>query len=194
MQSTDCLHLCQFYLGKWLTTAHSVPITTLHFYSLGRWCSTTDGESISDNSYYSQNENMSGLNSAFSNQNCQRECSVFVRFRVSLCHSTLCVYTVVNINTCSFPTGLGLCLLAQSLLREFFSARAKKKKKKRKRKKNHTTKTHKTRQICMYVCMRACVCTCIYACMHVCFHARMSVRTHAFAVVLSNIFGDANNI
>ena len=120
MQSTDCLHLCQFHLGNWLTAIHSVPVTTTFLFA-GRWRSTT-GESISGNSYHSQHENMSGLNYAFSNQNRQRKCSVFVSFRLSLCHSTLCVYTDVEINTCSFQKGcpppLGLCLLAQSLWRE----------------------------------------------------------------------------
>ena len=103
MQSTDCLHLCQFHLGNWLTTIHSAPVTTAFLFA-GRWCSTTGGP-ISGNSYHSQNENMSGLNSAFSNQNRQRECSVFVCFRVCLCHSTLWTYTDVEINTCSFQTG-----------------------------------------------------------------------------------------
>ena len=93
MQSTDCLHLCQFHLGNRLTIIHSVSVTTT-FLFVGRWCSTT-GESIFGNSYHSQNENMSGLKSAFSNQYRQRKCSIFVSFRLSLCHSTLCVYTDV---------------------------------------------------------------------------------------------------
>ena len=38
------------------------------------------------------NENVSSFNSAFNNQNCQCECSVFVCFHVSRCHGTLCVY------------------------------------------------------------------------------------------------------
>ena len=52
----------------------------------------------------------------------------------------------------------------------------------------------KTIWIFMYVCVRACMCTCIYACLHVCLHARVSVRTHASIVVLSNIYGEAYNI
>ena len=70
MQSTDRLHLCQFHLGNWLTTIHSVPVT-ITFLLTGRWCSTT-GASISGYSYHSQSENISGLNSAFNNQNRQR--------------------------------------------------------------------------------------------------------------------------
>ena len=89
MQSTDCLHLCQFHLGNWLATIHSVPVTTTFLFT-GRWCSTT-GESISANFYCSQNEDMPGLNYAFSDQNRQRKCSVFVSFHISLCHSTLCI-------------------------------------------------------------------------------------------------------
>ena len=121
MQSTDCLHLCQFHLGNWLTAIHSVPVTTTFLFA-GRWRSTT-GESISGNSYHSQNENMSGFNSAFSNQNRQRKCSVFVSFRLSLCHSALCVCTYRCWNKHMFiPDGLspplGLCLLGQSLWRE----------------------------------------------------------------------------
>ena len=158
---------------------------------------------------------MSGLNSAFSDQNRQRKCSVFVSFRLSLCHSTLCVYTDVEINTCSFQKGcplpLGLCLLAQSLWREsnvldnwqltmfplselcefnprwgfvaFFVGY-----------RPFPTAREKTTRIFMYVCVRACMCTCIYACLHVCLHARVNVRTHASSVVMSNIYGEANNI
>ena len=94
IQSTDCLHLCQFYLGNWLTPIHSVPVTTAFLFA-GRWCTTT-GESISGNSYHSQNENMSGLKSACSNQIRQRKYNVYVCFRVSLCHSTLCACTDVE--------------------------------------------------------------------------------------------------
>ena len=39
---------------------------------------------------------MSGLKYACSNPIHQRKCSVFVCFRVSLCHSTLCAYTDVE--------------------------------------------------------------------------------------------------
>ena len=46
--------------------------------------------------------------------------------------------------------------------------------------------------VCMYACVRVCVC--IYACLHVCPHARVSLRTHASAVVLSNVYCEAYNI
>ena len=98
LPATDCLHLCQVHLGNWLTAIHSVPVITTFLFA-GVLRSTT-GESISGSCYHSQNENMSGLNSAFSNQNRQRKCSVFVAFS-----TTHCVYSDVEINTCSFQTG-----------------------------------------------------------------------------------------
>ena len=162
---------------------------------------------------------MSGLNYAFSNQNRQRKCSVFVSFRLSLCHSTLCVYTDVEINTCSFQKGcpppLGLCLLAQSLWREsnvldnwqltmlplselceFNPHWARDNLAASLWVIGHFPQPGKktTTRIFMYACVRACMCSCIYACLHVCLHARVNVRTHASSVVLSNIYGDANNI
>ena len=94
IQSTDCLHLCQFHLCNWLTIIHSVHVTTV-FLFVGRWCTTTGG-SISGNPDHSQNENMFVLKSACRNQIRQRKCSVFVCFRVSLCHSTLCAYTDIE--------------------------------------------------------------------------------------------------
>ena len=69
--------------------------TLVMFYSLGGGAQPHRG-SISGNSYHSQNENMSGLKSACSNPIRQRKCSVFVCFRVSLCHCTLCAYTDVE--------------------------------------------------------------------------------------------------
>ena len=134
-------------------------------------------------------------------------------FPSSLCHNTLCVHTDVKINTCPFHRRVvpafgtvfmslwresnvldnwQLTMLPMSELCEFnprnlstslwiigrFPLPEKK---------QHTW-------ILMYVCVRACMCTCIYACLHVCLHARVSVRTHASTVVLSNIYGEANNI
>ena len=94
IQSKDCLHLCQFHLGNWLITIHGVPVTTAFLFA-GRWYTITGG-SISDNSYHSQNESMFGLKSACSDQIRQRKCSVFVSFRVSLCHSTLLAFSDVE--------------------------------------------------------------------------------------------------
>ena len=205
MQSTDCLHLCQFHLGNWLTVIHSVPVTTTFLFA-GQWRSTT-GESISGNSYHSQNENMSGLNSAFSNQNRQRKCNVFVSFRLSLCHNTLCVYTDVEINTWSFPKGcpppkVGTVFigtvsvawieragqLAADDVASVWTLWVQYPLGPRQfvgffvGYRPFPTAREKTTRIFMYVCV------------HVCLHARVNVRTHASSVVLSNINGEANNI
>ena len=193
IQSTDCLHLCQFHLGNWLTTIHSVPVTTTFLFA-GRWCTTTGG-SISGNSYHSQNENMSGLKSACSNQIRQRKCNVFVSFRVSLWHSTLCAYTDVEhvhfrrvvpafgtvfIGTVSVAwikragqlaaddIAYGWTLWVQSPLGPrqfvgFFLGY-----------RPFPAAREKTKPIFMYVCVRACMCTCIYAFLHACLHARLA--------------------
>ena len=193
IQSTDCLHLCQFHLCNWLTIIHSVHVTTA-FLFVGRLCTTT-GESISGNSYHSQNENMSVLKSACSNQIRQRKCSVFVCFRVSLCHSTLCAYTDVEhvhfrrVVPAFWTVFIGTVSVAwikrtgQSAADDVASV--------------WTSWVQfplgprqftpylwvigrfpqpekKTIRIFMYVCVRACMCTCIYACLHVCLHARLA--------------------
>ena len=209
IQSTDCLHLCQFHLGNWLTTIHSVPVTTAFLFA-GRWCTTTGG-SISGNSYHSQNENMSCLKSACSIQIRQRKCSVFVCFRVSLCHSTLCAYTdVEHVHFRRVVPALGQCLLAQSLWRESnvldnwqltmlplselceFNPRWVRDNLSaslwvigcfpQPEKKQHE-----------YLCMYACVRVCVHAYTHACMSVAMQV-SHASTVVLSNIYGEANNI
>ena len=184
IQSTDCLHLCQFHLGNWLATIDCVPVTTAFLFA-GRWCTATGG-SISVNSYHSQNENMSGLKSACSNQIRQRKCSVFVCFRVSLCHNTLCAYTDVEhiwdcvywhslcgVNQTCWTIGSWRCCLclnfvssitagSATICRLLCGLKA------------VSRSQRKTTRIFMYVCVRACMCTCIYACLHVCLHARLA--------------------
>ena len=206
IQSTDCLHLCQFHLGNWLTTIHSVPATTAFLFA-GRWCTTTGG-SISGNSYHSKNKNMSGLKSACSNQIRQRKCSVFVPFRVSLCHSTLCAYTDdEHVHFRRVVPALGLCLLAQSLWRESNVLD------------NWQLTMLPMSELCEfnprwvrdnllwvigrfpqpdkkqydYLCMYACVRVCVHAYTHACMSVSMHV-SHASTEVLSNIYGEANNI
>ena len=81
------------WVTDWPLTIHSVPVTTA-FYSLGvvlnHWW-------INFWQFLSQPEwEHVWFKSACSNQIRQRKCSVFVCFRVSLCHSTLCAYTDVE--------------------------------------------------------------------------------------------------
>ena len=209
IQSKDCLHLCQFHLGNWLITIHSVPVTTAFLFA-GRWYTITGG-SISGNSYHSQNESMFGLKSVCSNQIRQHKCSVFVSFRVSLCHSTLCAFSDVEhvhfrrvvpafgtvfIGTVSVAwikragqlaaddVAYVWTLWVQSPLgprqfvsffvgyRPFPAAREK-----------------QYEYLCIYACVRVCVHVYTYACMSVSMHV-----SHASTVVLSNIYGEANNI
>ena len=158
-------------------------------------------------SYHSQNENMSGLKSACSNQIRQRKCSVFVCFRVSLCHSTLCAYTDVEhvhfrrvvpaFGTVFIGTvSVAWIKLAGQLAADGVASvwtlwvqipagsatiwvigRFPQPEKKQ------------YEYLCMYACVRVCVHAYTHACMSVSMHV-----THASTVVLSNIYGEANNI
>ena len=163
----------------------AIPVTTAFLFA-GRWCTTTGG-SISGNSYLSQNENMSGLESACSNPIRQRKCCVFVSvFPCAIAHCVRIPMLNMFVSDGLSPTS-GLCLLAQSLWRESnvldnwqltilplfelceFNPRWVRD--------NLSAslwvigrfpQQRKTTRIFMYVCVRACMCTCIYACLSPC--------------------------
>ena len=193
IQSTDCLHLCQFHLGNWFTIIHSVPVTTAFLFT-GRWCTTT-GVSISD-SFITARMRTCPVWSLhvvikFVNAN-----AVYLSVSVFPCAITHCVrMPMLNMfisDGLSPPSGL--CLLAQSLWREsnvldnwqltmlplselcefnprwvFDNLSASLWVIGR-----FPQPEKKTRRIFMYVCVRACMCTCIYSCLHVCLHARLA--------------------
>ena len=207
IQSADCLLLCQFHLGNWLTTLHSVPVTTAFLFA-GRWCTTTGG-SISGNSYHSQNENMSGLKSACSNH-IRNANAVYLSVSVFPCAIAHCVrIPMLNMFISDgLSPPLGLCLLAQSLWRESnlldnwqltmlplselceFNPR--------------WIRDHFSASLWVigrfpqpekkqheYLCMYACVRVCVHGYTHTCMSVSMFV-SHASTVIVSNIYDEAN--